>query len=336
MPSRHPILVLLAALVVLTGCTSCGGGQTTPITPPPVVTRPAFDRTKAFDALTHQCSFGPRRPGSDGHEQCRAWLAAQLTALADSVVLQNFSSKTPMGGPYDFQNIVGVFSAASTTTAGAPLLLAAHWDTRPIADQDPDPKNQATPILGANDGASGVAVLLELARLMKDRKPTRPVIIAFLDAEDSGINRTTTFPYLGFCIGANYLATHWPTDIGRPAEMVLLDMVGADNKRNARLQKPGQIDGPAFLEEGYSMLSDPTLVETIWSAAAPLGHSAFKRRSIDGIIDDEKPFIDNGIPGIDIIHFAPAEWHTIDDTPDNCSPDTLWQVGDTLVSVLWK
>ena len=329
---RHPTLILLAAILALTGCTSCGGGNAAVVVPP-TPTRPSFDRSLAFDALIHQCSYGSRRPGSDGHETCRAWLVAQLTPLADRVVEQGFNSRTPLGGPYDFSNIVGVFG---TDVAGSPLLLAAHWDTRPLADQDPDPTKHDTAILGANDGASGVAVLLELARLMKDHKPSRPVIIAFLDAEDSGVNHETTFPYLGFCIGSNYLATHWPVDVAKPSEMVLLDMVGTDKVRNPRLQAAGQIGPPEFKLEQNSLSSDPTLVNSIWSAAESHGHTAFERTNLGTVIDDHKPFIDNGIPGVDIIHFAPAEWHTADDTPEHCSADTLFQVGDTLVDILWK
>ncbi len=323
----------VAVLVLTAGCTSCGGGAST-AAPPPPPPGPAFDRALAWADLVQQCSYGPRNPGSAGHESCRAWLVAQLTPLADTLVKQDFSAATPMGGPYNFENLVALFGSAGGT--GSPLLLAAHWDTRPVADQDPDPANRNTPILGANDGASGVAVLLELARLMKLSKPSRPVLLALLDAEDSGREGVTEWPYMGFCIGTNYLVTHWPADLPRPSEMVLLDMVGTDRVRNPRLQAPGVIDPPQFRLEGYSMASDPTLVNQIWTVAANLHHDdVFLRVPGEEIVDDHKPFIDNGIPGVDIIHFAPAEWHTIDDTPANCSADTLYEVGDTLVHVLW-
>ena len=118
--------------------------------------------------------------------------------------------------------------------------------------------------------------------------------------------------------------------------MVLLDMVGTDQVRNPRLQAAGKTGPPEFKLEGYSLRSNPSLVDAIWSAAQTRGHTAFKRVSGSEVIDDHKPFIDNGIPGVDIIHFAPAEWHTADDTPEHCSADTLYQVGDTLVDVLWK
>lgn len=331
------VLLGFLAMLLMAGCTTCGGGnQATapqPLPPAPVL-RPQFDRARAFAALEQQCAFGPRSPGSEGHAQCAAWLAAQLeeTAGPDNVYVQRFTSRTPLGGPYEFQNMLAVFAP---TASGSPLLLGAHWDTRPIADEDPDPRNRATPVLGANDGASGVAVLLELARLMKTTPPPRPVMIALFDAEDSGSRGVTAFPYLGFCIGSDYLAGNWPTAFPRPAEMILLDMVGRGRHRNPRLQPEGEIGGPEFKLEGYSLQAAPGLVDAVWSAAQRLGHDAFKRVPGPTVIDDHLPFIERGIPAVNIIHFAPPEWHTIDDTPEHCSPDTLFQVGDTLVELLW-
>jgi len=318
-------------LFIIAGCTSCGGGDAAaPVGPG----RPVFDKTLAFAALTQQCEFGPRNPGSAGHESCRAWLASQMTALATKVVLQDFEADTVLAGRHQFQNIIGLFGAAAP---GSPILLAAHWDTRPIADEDPDPTNRNTPILGANDGASGVAVLLELARLMKARAPSRPVLVAFLDAEDSGAASAGAGKrFLGFCVGSDYLANHWPPERPWPAEMVLLDMVGTDNVRNPRLQPTGVTGGPAFKLEAASLAAAPLLVDRIWSAAQARGHSAFLRQPGGEIIDDHCPFIEKGVAAVDIIHFAPAEWHTVDDTPAHCSPDTLYQVGDTLVSILWN
>lgn len=332
-PAPRMLLWLFIVPCAITGCTSCGGGEAAVVPPPPPPPRPAFDRTLAFAAIEQQCAFGPRNPGSDGHEVCRAWLGLQLAGLADSIVLQDFSSATPMGGPYDFENIVALFGADQP---GAPLLLGAHWDTRPIADQDPDPANHDTPILGANDAGSGVAVLLELARLMKARAPSRPVIIALFDAEDSGMAGVTAFPYMGFCIGSEYLAANWPEEIPEPAEMILLDIIGTDNTRNPRLQDEGEVNGPRFELEGYSLAAAPALVNDIWTTAEGRGHAAFVREIGTSVTDDHKPFIDRGVPAVDIIHFVPAEWHTIDDTPEHCSADTLYQVGDTLVDIIWE
>jgi len=247
------LLISFAAVSLITGCSSCGGGQTeTPanVVPPPVAPdRPAFDRSRAFSALVAQCDFGSRAPGTEAHEACRKWLVQQLQSLADKVYQQDFTSNTPMGGPFDFQNIVGYFEG---TGQDDPILLGAHWDSRPIADEDPNAANRQTPILGANDGASGVAVLLELARLLKQHKPDRPVMIAFFDAEDSGMASERRLPYMGFCIGSNYLASNWPeAEMPWPEEMILLDIVGADAVSNPRLQPNGQIGAPQFKLEGY-------------------------------------------------------------------------------------
>lgn len=326
----NALLAPLCTLIILTGCPSCGGGGAPAPAEP---ARPSFDKTAAFAALTQQCDFGPRNPGSAGHESCRAWLASQLTALADKVVLQDFEADTILAGRRQFQNLVGLFGSAAT---GTPILLGAHWDTRPIADEDPNPANRNLPILGANDGASGVAVLLELARMMKAKAPSRPVLVAFFDAEDSGLaSEGAGKRFLGFCVGSDYLANHWPSELPWPAEMVLLDMVGTDNVRNPRLQPTGTVGGPAFKLEAASLAAAPLLVDRIWSAAQARGHGAFVRQPAGEIIDDHRPFIERGVAAVDIIHFAPAEWHTIDDTPAHCSADTLYQVGDTLVSILW-
>ncbi len=327
------LLLCMATIAVVAGCTTCGGGQPQIVTPP-AVTRPSFDRGLAFSTLQQQCDFGSRVPGSTAHAQCGRWLVSQLKTLAGeaNVVVQDFSSRTPMGGPYDFQNIVAAFGR---DVAGTPLLLGAHWDSRPVADNDPETANRDQPVMGANDGASGVAVLLELARLLTDHVPVRPIYIALFDAEDSGRGGNTAFPYMGFCIGSNYLASNWLASLPRPAEMILLDIVGTDQRRNPRLQEEGVVGAPEFKLETNSLNAAPTLVNAIWGAAEKLGHTAFRRETGGAMIDDHKPFIDHGIPGVDIIHAMPAEWHTIDDTPANCSAETLYQVGDTLVEVIW-
>lgn len=184
MHTARRLLLALCTLSLLTGCSSCGGGETTPAPPsPPPADRPVFDGSLAFTALESQCNLGARIPGSDAHTACGAWLKDRLNELSDQVVAQEFEATTPMGGPYDFTNYLAVFPGTDTTR---PLLLGAHWDCRPVADEDPDPARRSQPVMGANDGASGVAVLLELGRLLELRKPSRTVILALFDAEDSG------------------------------------------------------------------------------------------------------------------------------------------------------
>ncbi|MBU0606749.1 MAG: M28 family peptidase [Armatimonadetes bacterium] len=309
-------LWLPCLIIMITGCTSCGGGQGQGNG----VVVPVFDQARAFADLVAQCNFGPRNPGSQGHADCLEWLAGQL-AGADRLIRQNFQAATVFGGPYDFTNLIAVFGQGQP---GVPFLLCAHWDTRPVADQDPNPANRDTPILGANDGASGVAVLLEMARAFVASPPPRPIIIVLLDAEDSGRTGSGQ-PYLGFCIGSRHLANNWPGDLAKPAEGVLLDIVG----------DPAAV----FQKEQNSVANDAALVTKVWDEAARLGHTAFQSAAGGPVIDDHMPLItEGGIRVIDVIDFfpPPATWHTISDAPANCSADMLNQSGDTLLHVIYS
>jgi len=323
----HWLLLLVASLLV-TGCTSCGSGTSAPQVP-----RPAFNATRAFADLQQQVAFGPRNPGSQGHQDCLAWLIAQLQPLADKVVRQDFTATTVLGGPYDFANVIALFGQDQP---GAAWMLGAHWDTRPIADQDPDPANRDKPILGANDGASGVAVLLEIARALSQDPPPHPVLLAFFDAEDSGLSGSGA-RYMGFCLGSSYLAANWPASLPQPAKIIVIDLVGQDEVHNDRVGTPnGSNDRFDLPYESYSLNAAPQLVNEVWAAAKALGHGAFEQRLGPAIIDDHLPFIEAGYKAIDIIDFPPPEWHTIDDTPAHCSPDSLLQVGDTLLEVIYR
>jgi len=320
-------LWLPCLILMLTGCTSCGGGQGHPV----VV--PTFDQDRAFADLEQQCAFGARVPGSQAHADCLEWLATQL-AGADRLIRQNFSASTVFGGPYDFTNLIAVFGQGKP---GVPFLLCAHWDCRPQADADPDEANRTQPVMGANDGASGVAVLLEIGRALVASVPPRPIIIVLLDAEDSGRSGSAR-PYQGFCLGSKYLAEHWPDDLAKPAEGILLDLVGCDDIPNPRLQ-PSAYGANSVLDfpmEGNSLDANRALVERVWQVAADRGHTAFKNTEGHTITDDHLPLINGGINVIDIIDFPPEEWHTVDDTPEHCSADALNQTGDTLLQVIYS
>ena len=294
--------------------------------PPPA----PFDARRAYRDLVTQCDFGPRVPGTQAHTECAHWLAQTLYDSADAVSLQRFTA-TVGGKTLPLANIVATLNPTGT----GHVLLAAHWDTRPTADRDPDPANRTRPILGANDGASGVAVLLELARAFGSTPPPVPVIIALFDAEDSG-SSVAPPPYYGFLLGSDYYVDHWP-DGGRPDEVILVDMVGGDSRPNDRVgTRPNgnhEFDLPI---ERNSLQAAPQLVDEVYSAAEELGHTAFTRRAGYQVIDDHKPFIDAGIPAMDIIEFDYPEWHTIDDTPENCDAESLRQVGETLIEVVYS
>lgn len=333
-PSRTALALVTCGLVaVLCGCGCSGSSAETggdESAPNPTV--PAFDGACALELIQTQCDFGPRTPGSKAHAEALVWLLAQLRELSGRVLEQRFSSETSFGGPYDFCNVLAWLGPQT----GSPLLLAAHWDSRPTADEDPDPANHNSPVLGANDGASGVAVLLEMARLMAQTEPPRPILLAFLDAEDSGSSDSDQ-PYSGFCVGSAYLAEHWPEGWAKPAEGILLDLVGGDGKPIPRIPvRPihGAVEFDLGLESN-SLDANPKLVNQVWSQAEALGHKAFVRKTSGYITDDHVPLIRAGIKIIDIIEVFPLTWHTVDDTPEHCSADSLYQVGDTLMHVIY-
>jgi glutaminyl-peptide cyclotransferase len=326
MNEKRPLLLLLL-LLLTAGCTSCGGGGASQ---PAIVSTPTFNKTRAFADLQAQCDYGARVPGSAAHDTCGAWLATQFPG-ADKVVQQTFNASTPMGGPYDFVNIIAVYNSAGT---GTPIILASHWDSRPKADNDPDPAKRTQPVMGANDGASGVAILLEIARLLPTQACNRPVVLALLDAEDSGLGSSQMI-YEGFCIGAVYMANNWPAGVPKPTQGVLLDMVGGDDVFNpACPAPPGGNNILDFRQEANSLTANPTLVSQIWTIASRLGHAAYVNQGGISVTDDHLAFIAAGVRMIDVIDFCP-EWHTTYDTPANCSPDALFQTGDTLLQYIY-
>lgn len=266
-----------------------------------------FDSQAAWGLLTDQVAFGPRNPGSDGHSACQDYLVAALQEACQRVEVQEFAHESD-SQQYQMANLIGVLNPGG----GDRILLAAHWDTRPYADQDPDPANHNTPILGANDGASGVAVLLQLAsQLSKVQLPYEVVIVLF-DGEDFGRTLSEYF------LGSTYFAAHM--DDYRPKRAILVDMVG-----DADL---------GLLREPNSLLSDRALVDLVWQKGAELGFPQYRSETGPAILDDHIPLIQAGVPCIDIIDLDYPYWHTLADTPDKCSPDSLLAVGEVLYSLI--
>jgi glutaminyl-peptide cyclotransferase len=257
-----------------------------------------FDAERAFGFIGQQLAFGPRVPGSEAHGKTAAWISAQLERAGWLVEEQRFTYQG-----VELRNLI----AHSPSPGGKWILLGAHYDTRPAADQDPvDPQ---LPVPGANDGGSGVAVLIELANGFPPGSLPCELWMAFFDAEDSGgINGWEWF------VGSKYLAASLE---GEPQAVVVVDMVG-----DADLQ--------IYLETN----SDRKLADSIWDVAADLGHDAFIPGLKYTILDDHIPFRRRGIPAADIIDFDYPYWHTAQDTLDKVSARSLAQVGETLAAWL--
>jgi hypothetical protein len=268
-----------------------------------------FDADRAWQHLLAQVEFGPRVPNTPGHAATREYLLRELGAVVDQVSAQDFTLDI-RGTPLRMSNIIGVLGPDRPTK----VLLSAHWDTRPTADQERDPASRGQAIAGANDGASGVAVLLEVARVLREVPPQVGVIVVFFDGEDYG-------PGIGdmFLGSRHYAANPVPE---RPAWGILLDMVG-----DRDLQIP---------REGYSQQRAPEVNDRVWRAARELGRPEFLDVVGGAILDDHVPLLDAGIPVVDLIDFTYPWWHTLGDTPDKTAPASLQAVGQVVLRTLYN
>lgn len=261
-----------------------------------------FDGTRAMQDVAYQVNLGDRIPGSPSHAQVVDWIQAQLKDAGWSVEVQQ---TTMMGHPV--LNIVGKHDTQSLV--GKPwIVLGAHYDTRIYADHDPDPQKRTQYVPGADDGASGVAVLLGLARSLPKDLPLR-VWLVFFDAEDNG-----EIPGWDWLLGSKAFVASLTA---RPDAAVVVDMVG-DKDLNIYLEKT----------------SNPSISAAIWAQAARLGYKQFIPLPKYAMIDDQTPFLQAGIPAVDIIDFDYPYWHTTADTPDKVSAASLQAVGDTLAAWL--
>jgi len=274
-----------------------------------------FDANRAFADLQKQVDFGPRVPNTDGHRKTRDFLMAELGKHADRVTRQDFP-QTFRGTTYQMSNIIGVINPSGKKK----LMLCAHWDTRPMADEDPTPANRTKPIPGANDGASGVAVLLEVARVLKAKKPKIQVLITFFDGEDFALAPNDSS---NMFLGSKYFAQHMGQF--RPDEAILIDMIGDSHLGVNR--------------DRNSVVAAPSLYQRVLTAADALGYANFFDQGEKTVSDDHIPLIQAGVKAIDLIDFDyPDEtnrfWHTLQDTPDKCSPHSLKIIGETLLKVV--
>ena len=255
-----------------------------------------FDGARAYTDVLTQVEFGPRVPETEGHEQIRGWMQAELESAGWQVQIQESES---LGHP--IKNLV-----AMRGNEHPQIILGAHYDSRMYADQDPDPANHTQPVPGANDGASGVAVLLELARSLPEN--TVPVWLVFFDAEDNG--RIEGWDWI---LGSREFVEN---NLVQPRAVIIVDMIG-----DADLN---------IYREGNS---DVALTSEIWETAKSLGYGEkFIDEYKHSMLDDHTPFLEAGIQAVDIIDFDYPYWHTVQDTPDKVSAESLKAVGDTLLA----
>ena len=290
-------LLLIFLSLAITGISAC----TVPVPSVGTLEPPEFDGARAFEDLEYQVNLGPRIPGTEGHAQIVEWLQAETSNAGWDVSVQE---TTALGLP--IRNVI------ARRGEGSPwIILGAHFDTRMFADQDPDPEKRNLPVMGANDGASGVAVLTELAKVLP-ADLEKQVWLVFFDAEDNG-NIPGWEWILGSSVFVQSLEVH-------PDQAIIVDMIG-------------DADLNIYLE----MNSDQELSNEIWEIAANLGYEEnFIKQPKYRMLDDHTPFLRAGITAIDIIDFDYPYWHTVEDTVDKVSPESLDAVGDTLLAWLLR
>ena len=270
-----------------------------------------FDGEAAYRAVEAQVAFGPRIPGSPGHAAQAAWLDSLLRPLADTLIVQRWTHVTARGDSVPLQNFVARFNPS----AGERLLFLAHWDTRPRAD-GPNSRDSSVAVPGANDGASGTAVLLGVAAALRQAPPTIGVDLLFVDGEDYGVFDDK----VDVLLGSKYYADH-PAPGPAPLYAVLFDMVG-----DRDLQ---------IYQEGNSLTGAPEVVDLVWTVARKAGHGGvFIPTMRWTITDDHLSLQARGIRAIDVVDFDYPHWHTPEDTPDKVSAGSLQTVGEVALALV--
>ena len=318
---------LLFSLIFLA---SCGNHQKTVNNATLTPVGPAFIADSAFLFCQQQCDFGPRTMNSEAHDQCGQWIVGKFRQYGLDVQEQKTVLKGYDGTLLNSTNIIASYKPEEDQR----ILICAHWDSRPWADNDPDDANHKKPVMAANDGASGIAVMLELARLLQQNDSAR-VAVDFIcfDAEDWGIPQwEEEVNGDSWALGAQYWAANYQSKANSYQYGILLDMVG------------GQ--GAKFYRESISMQYARNIVERVWQAANTAGYgSIFPYLDGGGVTDDHVPVNEKaGIPCIDIINYYPdceqssfgPTWHTINDDMQHIDKNTLKAVGQTLVQLIYS
>jgi len=331
------ILIPIVLSLLLVACNNDKPKGNQPVSPQTrkTVSVPQFNADSAYQYVAQQTAFGPRVPSTQAHAQCAEWLAAKLGEWADTLIVQDFRTRLFNGNSIDGKNIVATFHPKAKKR----IVLCAHWDSRPYADHDPEASNNRQPIDGANDGASGVGVLMECARLFHLNKlpETLGVDIILFDLEDYGPHQEEAEDYYDdrinyWALGSQYWSKH-PHVYGYKAYYgILLDMVGGSQ--------------PNFQKEYYSEGLAAWVVNKVWRKASDLGYRPeFSNELGSPVSDDHLPMNQiAGIPTIDIIDLHPESsngcfpevWHTVNDNLEHIDRNTLGMVGNVLLHVIYE
>lgn len=322
------IITLISATLML----SCGGGaakqQASNVVAEVTTTVPVFNGDSAYNFVDRQVAFGPRVPNSEAHRRCAQWLESKLRSYGAEVITQNMELTAYTGEKLNACNIIAQFQPEKKKR----VLLCAHWDSRPWADADPDPANHRKPILGANDGGSGVGVLIEVARQLSLQPTEIGIDIILFDAEDYGTHASEeATSENSWALGSQYWSRlpHKPNYNARYG--ILLDIVGAPNSK--------------FYREGISRHFASNIIDKVWQRAKEIGYGDTFINEDGGYVTDDHLYINQfiGIPCIDIINhdtdsesnFGPY-WHTMKDDMDWISAETLNKVGQTVLAVIYN
>ena len=298
-----PLILLLCTIFGLAACEPKVSGPQT-----------AFKGDSALAYVRTQLAFGPRIPGSEGARRTGDWITAQMKLRADSVVEQRWKHVTARGDTIEMRNILARFRPTATER----VLYVAHWDTRPFSDAAVNAESRKMPVPGANDGASGVAILMGVADVLKATPPVYGVDLLFVDGEDYGDFGP---PLKDVLIGSTWFANNLPSPDYRPIFGVLWDMVG-DKDLN-------------IYQEGYSIQHAPEIVARVWQTAEDLGYrDFFISRGGGPVTDDHLPLLQKGLRVIDVIDIDYDAHHKPTDTIDKVSAKSLQIVGDVATALV--
>lgn len=323
---KNLLSILMISVILFFGACKNDKSQATTASETTVV--PSFNRDSAYSFVAQQVAFGPRVPVTPAHEACKNWLVSKFRSYGATVIEQNFQAKRYDGKPADGTNIIAQYNPS----VGKRILLAAHWDSRHIADSPLSTERKTEPVLGADDGGSGVAVLLEIARQLQLKPVEIGIDLVLFDSEDLGDDDSKEPAAANtWCLGTQYWARNLHAPNYHPQYGILLDMVGSK--------------GAQFPIEQYSYQAAREVVDEVWQLADNLGYSNYFPKTQGGGVTDDHVFVNEiaKIKMIDIINHSAttktgfgAHWHTHDDDMDIIDRKTLKSVGQLMLAVIYR